>query len=217
VNSFAERENIAGTTYIPYEDYGSWSRLASVASRGKPGTRIQIGSVTFDLAQARTDPNYWNTFVNNISKVLTEGQSANAYTKAVSDIDAYLATLAASGKSNEDFASALDAVRRFFSRNRSFIGKLIYDSVADPPSLWQNFLRQLSQRSEARTILQHLSNPAVQEAVRMALIGGIVRYISKIHGAVTVNGETIKSSEDPNLKTGIIGLLLGNLFKIVHP
>ena len=219
VNSFAERENIAGTTYIPYEDYGSWSRLARVASNGKPGAQIRIGSVTFDLAQAQaqTDPNYWNTFVKNISKVLTAGQSAAAYTRAVGDIDEYLATLAASGKSSEEFASALDAVRRFFLGNSSLIGKLIYDSVADPPSLWQNFLRQLSQRSEARTILQHLSDPAVQEAVRMALIGGIVRYISKIHGAVTVNEETIKGSENPNLKMGIIGLLLGNLFKIVRP
>jgi len=215
VNSFAERENIAGTTYIPYEDYGSWSRLAYVASRGKSGARIQIGNVVFDLAQARKDPQYWNTFVNNISKVLTEKQNAGAYTRAVDEIDDYLATLAASGKVG-DSASALEEVRRFFLRNRSLIGRLIYNSVADPPSLWTNFLRQLSQRNEARTILQHLRNPAVQEAVRMALIGGIVRYISRIHGAVTINGETIKSSEDPNLKMGIIGLLLGNLFKIVR-
>jgi hypothetical protein len=215
VNSFAERENIAGTAYIPYEDFATWSRLAHVASGGKSGARIQIGSVVFDLAQARSDPNYWNTFVNNIRDVLTEKQSAGAYTQAVGDINAYLATLAASARSDRDFAGALDAVRGFFASNRSLIGKLIHDSVANPPSLWSNFLRQLSQRSEARPILQHLGNPALQEAVRMALIGGIVRYISKIHGAVTVNGETI-TGRDPNLKMGIIGLLLGNLFKIAQ-
>jgi hypothetical protein len=217
VNSFAERENIAGTAYIPYEDYGSWSRLASVASNGGAGARIQIGSVVFDLAQARTDPNYWNTFVNNIRNVLTEKQSAAAYTKAVDEIDDYLTALVASGKSDRDFASALDAVRRFFAENKSLIGKLIYDSVADPPSLWRNFLWQLSQRRGAQTILRYLSDSTVQNAVRMALIGGIIRYISRIHGAVTVNGKTIKSSENPNLKMGIIGLLLGNLFKIVRP
>jgi hypothetical protein len=215
VNSFAERENIAGTAYIPYEDVATWSRLAHVASGGRSGARIQIGSVVFDLTQARSDPNYWNTFVNNVRNVLIEKQSERAYTKAVDDISAYLDALASSAKDGKEFAGALEGVRRFFVRNRSLIGRLVYDSVANPTLLWSNFLRQLLQRSEAQTIRQHLSNPAVQDAVRMALIGGIIRYISRIHGAVTVNGEPI-TSRDPNLKMGIIGLLLGNLFKIAQ-
>jgi hypothetical protein len=216
-NSFAERENIAGTTLIPYEDFGSWSRLAYVASNGKPGARIQIGSVVFDLAQARTDPNYWNTFVRNIRDVLMENQSPQSYAKAVDDISGYLEALVTSGLVKDDTErAALDEVRRFFVKNRGTIGKLIYDSLADPPQLWQNFLRRLSQLSNAKTIQQFLNSSNVQEAVRMALVGGIVRYLSKIHGAVGVNGQSI-GSNNPNLKQGIIGLLLGNLFRIVRP
>jgi hypothetical protein len=211
-NSFAEHENIAGTAYIPYEDSSSWGRLAQVVSRGKSGARIQIGNTVFDLKQAQ-----WETFVNNIRNVLSERQSPKSYAKAVDDISAYLETLAASAQNKQDFANALNEVRRFFERNDSLIGELIYNSIANPQLLWRDFLKRLLQHSKAQTIRQYLNNPEVQDAVRIALIGGIVRYISKIHGAVTVNGETIWGRNNPNLKTGIIGLVLGNLFKIVQP
>jgi hypothetical protein len=205
--SMAERENIAGTVYIPYQDANSWKVLARAAS-GRDGARVRIGKVEFNFA----NPN-WEEMVKNLREVFRT-QDARAYTAAVrKDVIPYIEQLSA-GLQNADIAPLVEAVRGFLNKHASQVGGIIQETIQQPNEFFSNFLQRLreyAQRKNLRTIEQALQSEGVREILRSALIAGIARYIASVHGAVEVNGVGITK---PALKDGIIGLVLANLHLI---
>jgi hypothetical protein len=201
----AERENIAGTAYIPYNDANRWSRLAKAVSQ-REGARVKIGNVVFDFTK-----DDWNTVVKNLGAVFG-AQPAKAYAAAVKqDLIKYLEHLAPGLQKDENVAPLVQKVGEFLYANDSRVGSIIADAIKQPTEFFSTFLKLLREYAEIRkanSVVDALKNRDVRQILRSALIASVVRYLATVHRAVEVNGQPIG---EPELKRGIIGLVLANL------
>jgi hypothetical protein len=210
--SFADLRNVAGLTYLPPGDT-NWKPILRLLG-GKEDAEITFSGIRFTPASME-----YEKFVDNLRHILGS-QPPGAYTEAVKgDIAQYLREIiGATRNSNEKAANDLDKVRELLELYPGQVGAMLKIAARDPRTLFVNFLKQLRSWlshspnvKNAREVLQALQSSQVRDALHAAITAGIARYIALRLGAISVGRNTIT---DPQLVSGIAGILLGYLSQI---